>query len=273
MKKLILAALCIDLFSGLIAQNVGIGNTNPAYRLDVSGRMRVRTGTLNDIYTTAGIWFDDFRQGEDRIFMGMQDSIRWGIYGNGSPGTGWAFNFNARNGRVGIGISEPGERLEVNGFTKAEGYKYHSPQQGIYSIAPASFKPENANDYSIFYAQYAIQGAYLSSSARAIVAPVNLPQGAVINLIHVYVYDNSSANIGVSLFTGNATGLLGPTNAIVSSGGTPGTTLLIDNSINYMVKNHDEFLYFRAVPFDGDWSVNLRVLWIKIFYTLTEVAR
>lgn len=36
------------------AQNVGIGNTNPAFRADVSGRLRIRGGA--DLNNSAGLW-------------------------------------------------------------------------------------------------------------------------------------------------------------------------------------------------------------------------
>jgi hypothetical protein len=86
------------------AGNVGIGTTTPNYLLDVANRMRLRQGTINNIFTTPGIWHTDYRDGSDRMFTGMQDSIRWGIFGGGSGGAyGWGFNFNSRTGNVNIG--------------------------------------------------------------------------------------------------------------------------------------------------------------------------
>jgi hypothetical protein len=84
---------------------VGIGTTTPAYILDVANRMRLRTGTLDNIFTTPGIWYDDYRDGTERIFTGMQDSVRWGIYGGGTGGVGWGVNFNAKTGNVNVGNS------------------------------------------------------------------------------------------------------------------------------------------------------------------------
>lgn len=88
------------------AGRVGIGTTTPAYILDVANRMRLRTGTLNNIFTTPGIWYDDYRDGTERIFTGMQDSVRWGIFGGGSGAAyGWGMNFNSRTGNVNMGNS------------------------------------------------------------------------------------------------------------------------------------------------------------------------
>jgi hypothetical protein len=113
MKKLtLLLGLYLSVLVS-IAQNVGIGTTTPGYKLDVNGRMRVKTGTLNNISTASGIWYDDFRDGSDRIFAGMQDSLRWGIWGGGAGGAGWQFNFNAKTGYIGMGRSAASYRLEL----------------------------------------------------------------------------------------------------------------------------------------------------------------
>ena len=114
MKK----ATCLTLLAALIfspcllpAQNVGIGTATPEFKLDINGRMRIKTGTLNDVNTSSGLWLEDFRNGTNRMFIGMQDSIRAGFYGNG--GAGWGFNFNALTGNVGIGRIAAGSRLEL----------------------------------------------------------------------------------------------------------------------------------------------------------------
>jgi hypothetical protein len=86
------------------AGNVGIGTTTPGYLLDVANRARLRQGTTGNIFTTPGIWHTDYRDGSDRIFTGMQDSLRWGIFGGGSgAGYGWGFNFNSRTGNINVG--------------------------------------------------------------------------------------------------------------------------------------------------------------------------
>jgi hypothetical protein len=113
MKKLMLVFAMLLWMYVSLAQNVGIGTATPGYKLDVAGRMRVKTGTLNNLATSSGIWYDDFRDGSDRIFTGMQDSLRWGIWGGGSGGAGWQFNFNAKTGYVGMGRSATSYRLEL----------------------------------------------------------------------------------------------------------------------------------------------------------------
>jgi hypothetical protein len=104
------------------AGQVGIGTTTPAYILDVANRMRLRTGTLNNIFTTPGIWYDDYRDGTERIFTGMQDSVRWGIYGGGTGGVGWGVNFNAKTGNVNVGNTvQDFYRMNITGSDYAMG--------------------------------------------------------------------------------------------------------------------------------------------------------
>jgi hypothetical protein len=117
MKKKFIACtvviLCV-IIEEAQAQNVGIGTASPAFKLDVMGRIRVKTGTLGNVSSSSGIWLEDYRDGSNRMFFGMQDSIRGGFYGSGTGGVGWAFNFNALTGNVGIGRLASSSRLEVD---------------------------------------------------------------------------------------------------------------------------------------------------------------
>jgi len=113
-KKILPVCLLLSFFfCELMSQNVGIGTPSPQFKLDVNGRMRVKTGTIGNVSTSSGIWFEDYRDGTNRIFVGMQDSIRVGFYGSGPGGDGWEFNFNGSTGSVGIGRNATSSRLEI----------------------------------------------------------------------------------------------------------------------------------------------------------------
>lgn len=109
----LLASLSLSILT--LAQNVGIGTATPQYKLDVVGRMRIQAAVLNNPSTGSGVWFTDNRTNDDMIFVGMADSVNYGLWSN-KPGIGWQFYYDARYGNVGIGRKPVGgtARLSVD---------------------------------------------------------------------------------------------------------------------------------------------------------------
>jgi hypothetical protein len=111
--KHILAATTMVFFSLLLdAQNVGIGTSSPAYKLDVAGRLRIQNTAQS-----AGIWFDG-TSAPTRSFIGTVNNDHVGIYGAGSS---WQFVMNVNTGDVGIGTTAPTANLDVNGSIRLRG--------------------------------------------------------------------------------------------------------------------------------------------------------
>ena len=102
MKKLFPLLLLLSACGSVLAQNVGIGNPTPAFKLDILGRMRVQgTGSGN---AQAGIWMDDYRDGSNSFFIGKIDSTLGGFWGQSNlSSAGWGLQFDTKNGNVGIG--------------------------------------------------------------------------------------------------------------------------------------------------------------------------
>ena len=82
-----------------VGNNVGIGLSDPAFKLDVSGRMRLRSQPGN---MTAGIWYNNYDNTGITGFIGEAGSgapNHLGIYGTTS---GWSLVMNTISGNVGI---------------------------------------------------------------------------------------------------------------------------------------------------------------------------
>ncbi|MBY0479089.1 MAG: hypothetical protein K2Q24_15685 [Chitinophagaceae bacterium] len=76
--------------------NVGIANSNPAYKLDVNGRMRIRSGGAD--FTTPGIWLNDINNLNSQAFIGMANNNQVGFYGKGLNNFGLLMNTD--NGEI-----------------------------------------------------------------------------------------------------------------------------------------------------------------------------
>ncbi|MGZ5221889.1 MAG: hypothetical protein ACXWC7_17515 [Chitinophagaceae bacterium] len=270
---------------------LGLGNGFPQYRLDAAGRIRIRTGTVGNIFTSSGIWMDDYRDGNTRIFLGMQDSIRLGIWGDGIPGVGWGFNFNARNGNVGIGVSNPVNKLEINGNVSATGniiaqgnisadaYQYSSPKTFYYSMPPAAFTPTDnpsTNNSSDAIAVEAPDGsAYISDGYYGFAAPVNLPDGATVTSMKVYFVDDSPGeNLKFALRRRlHESTVYIPMCTIITSG-TPGNSDLTSSSISFpVITNLYHNFTISAKPEIGiGWpGSQLKIKAILLTYTMPQV--
>lgn len=77
--------------------NVGIGITNPAYRLDINGRARIQSNG-----ETPGIWFNNTANTNSPGFVGMFNDNNIGMYGSGG---GWSFLMDVNNGHIGVGAT------------------------------------------------------------------------------------------------------------------------------------------------------------------------
>lgn len=88
--------------------NFGIGVTNPVYKLDVNGRMRLRHNGV-----TSGIWFNNSTNTESS-FIGQYTDNLLGIFGNA-----WQFAVNRNDGTVYLGSPN----LDAENLALGAGYK------------------------------------------------------------------------------------------------------------------------------------------------------
>lgn len=158
----------------------------------------------------------------------------------GGPDTDRINFFNSRsgdlmvllgNGRLGLGVFDPTSQLDVNGGARLRGLADPGasnprpvqvdaagnllaatpPALRRVAVSYAAFKPTNSSSgYQLFASRYSGQvGSSISAAAD-----VQVPDGADIQTIRAYLYDNSSAkDIEVSLWRHNPA-----SNSIVSLG-------------------------------------------------------
>jgi len=115
-KVLVLVSLLVG-STTLYAQNVGIGNANPDFKLDLSGRMRIRGGNSNTV--SAGIWLSGWGVDSvtNRMFIGMESDSAAGLYSEIAGSNGWFFVADAKNARIGIRNRNPKYPLSFNNVT------------------------------------------------------------------------------------------------------------------------------------------------------------
>ena len=88
------------------AQNVGVGTSDPQFKLDIAGSLSLRGAAQ-----TAGVYFDGSTT-PNRAFAGMYTDNLGGFYGSGS---GWNILVNTQTGAVGIGTLAPAAGIDING--------------------------------------------------------------------------------------------------------------------------------------------------------------
>ncbi|MCU0374434.1 MAG: hypothetical protein MUF24_03910 [Chitinophagaceae bacterium] len=84
--------------------NVGIGASNPEHRLDVNGRIRIRSGGSGG--SSAGIWVNDNANTRQLGFIGVTNDNHMGFFSN-TAGVGFGLTMNTNNGFIGIQVPVP----------------------------------------------------------------------------------------------------------------------------------------------------------------------
>jgi endosialidase-like protein len=94
--------------------NVGIGFTTPEFALDVRGPSAGTIARFNNSSNTAGIQLGTLSESESFVSVGTGDDLL--LFSGTSGGSTEGLRIKAGSGNVGIGLTNPSARLEVNGL-------------------------------------------------------------------------------------------------------------------------------------------------------------
>jgi hypothetical protein len=119
-----------------INSRVGIGNNNPAYQLDISGRMRIMSGGNNS--ASAGLWLNN-NANTEAAFIGMEDDTHVGLFGNN--GAGWKLSMNTQTGALKINGTEgaAGQILTSGGAGTSASWADPSTKPYAFEFKPSQF--------------------------------------------------------------------------------------------------------------------------------------
>lgn len=261
--------------------NVGIGNSGPNAPLQFS----------NDLVNRKIVLFEGANNDHQFFGFGVNGSeLRYQT--NGADHVFWAgVNASSSNeimrikntGRVGIGTNDPNSALEVVGdvtIPAANDYIYSSAKTKYYSIPPASFSMRNQSPLTINSAEVVgdDNGAFVytfsndSPIVSFMMAPINLPDGAIIQAVDLYMRDDDTSytpffELKKSLLASAAT------TDIAVSGGPPvefANTTLTVNGLSEVVDN-SIYGYYLVVNAAFRNNPQTRYYGARVTYTVTQV--
>jgi hypothetical protein len=167
--------------------NIGLGVIDPTLKLDISGRMRIRTGTDGE----AGIWLNNLANTALQAFIGLENDNYVGFYGSGA---GWKFGMNTQTGALKINGTEgtAGQVLTSNAGGAAPSwdfpvktYQWGLPSYAFSSTETSIFNQNvtaTTNSSFIITVQVSLFGSGLAASAGTAYLYINGIRSAQIEL-------------------------------------------------------------------------------------------
>lgn len=266
--------------------NVGIGTAAPEEKFHTVGNVQIQNGNLA-FSTKANTALDHAVSRISATLVGgtgsspASQNIAFQVSDGTTNGTSEVMRLRG-DGNVGIGTTVPDEKLHVNGTVKANALAFSDGSvlptaKGIYTVGIGDFVASEqpvALSVSTGLLNNGLGGSYIRSIAgnsTDLLAPVHLPQGAIVTKVTFYGYDLiATTNIAMSLerrpIQSASINVMADHTSNTGAGAYSG----VDQTINNATIDNSQYLYYiRVGMVGGTWHSSglLAVNAVVIEYT------